>query len=682
MIEALRRKGDRLFADVKGSMELAEQVDPEEWHRIIDRFFAILADGVHRFEGTVEPVHRRRHHGALRRADRARGSRAARLLRGAPPARRAPPLRRRAAPRRAGSTSPCASGSTPARSWSARSATTCAWTTRRRATPSASRRAWSSSPSRASVYLTEHTARAGRAASSSSRDLGAFDGQGRARAGARLRARGRRRAAHAPRRLARARLLALRRARRRDARRSRRALTRAREGDGAGRRRRRRAGRRQEPALLRVRSSAAGRAASWSTRRTASRTARRSRSCRCCELLRELLRHRRAGQRRDGAREDRRPRCCCSTRRSRDEPAARLRLPRCSGSRATRRRAMDPEARQRQLFDIVRAWSHAREPREPAVIAARGPALVRRRRARRSSSRCVEALRRARARSSLLELPARVPGAAGWRSPYYQQLAARAARAGRDRASCSMSCSAPIHRSPGSPTRIRERTRRESVLHRGGGAVAGRVGDARGHARARIGSSRRSTSSTMPRDACRPCSAARIDRLAEQREGGAADRRRDRPEFAGADARARRRAVDAAAARATRCRASSTAEFVYRAVALPGARSTPSSIRSRRRSRYRSQLGERRAALHAAVARAIAELDPERVDELAALVAHHWESAGDALEAARWRARAGAWAGLRIRCLARPLAQVRELTDRWTARPRRPGSGWQRASSA
>ena len=42
-----------LFADVKGSMELAEQVDPEEWHRIIDRFFAILTDGVHRFEGTV-----------------------------------------------------------------------------------------------------------------------------------------------------------------------------------------------------------------------------------------------------------------------------------------------------------------------------------------------------------------------------------------------------------------------------------------------------------------------------------------------------------------------------------------------------------------------------------------------------------------------------------------------------
>ncbi len=41
-----------LFADVKGSMDLSESVDPEEWHRIMDRFFRILADGVHRF-GTV-----------------------------------------------------------------------------------------------------------------------------------------------------------------------------------------------------------------------------------------------------------------------------------------------------------------------------------------------------------------------------------------------------------------------------------------------------------------------------------------------------------------------------------------------------------------------------------------------------------------------------------------------------
>lgn len=52
-LEGERKRVTVLFADVKGAMELAEQVDPEEWHRIVDRFFQILTDGVHRFEGTV-----------------------------------------------------------------------------------------------------------------------------------------------------------------------------------------------------------------------------------------------------------------------------------------------------------------------------------------------------------------------------------------------------------------------------------------------------------------------------------------------------------------------------------------------------------------------------------------------------------------------------------------------------
>src|SRR5207249_5087181 len=52
-LEGERKQVTVLFADVKGSMELAEQLDPEEWHRVMDRFFALLAEGVHRFEGTV-----------------------------------------------------------------------------------------------------------------------------------------------------------------------------------------------------------------------------------------------------------------------------------------------------------------------------------------------------------------------------------------------------------------------------------------------------------------------------------------------------------------------------------------------------------------------------------------------------------------------------------------------------
>jgi adenylate cyclase len=60
---------------------------------------------------------------------------------------------------------------------------------------------------------------------------------------------------------------------------------------------------------------------------------------------------------------------------------------------------------------------------------------------------------------------------------------------------------------------------------------------------------------------------------------------------------------------------------------------------------YETQLAERRVATHAAAARAMIELEPDRLDELAALVAHHMEAGGEALEAARWSARAAYWAG-------------------------------------
>src|SRR5205823_8197358 len=60
---------------------------------------------------------------------------------------------------------------------------------------------------------------------------------------------------------------------------------------------------------------------------------------------------------------------------------------------------------------------------------------------------------------------------------------------------------------------------------------------------------------------------------------------------------------------------------------------------------YRTQLGERRSRLHRTVAEAIVELDADRLDERAALIAQHWEAAGEALEAATWSARAAGWAG-------------------------------------
>ncbi|HUE30708.1 MAG TPA: AAA family ATPase, partial [Verrucomicrobiae bacterium] len=60
---------------------------------------------------------------------------------------------------------------------------------------------------------------------------------------------------------------------------------------------------------------------------------------------------------------------------------------------------------------------------------------------------------------------------------------------------------------------------------------------------------------------------------------------------------------------------------------------------------YRSQLAERRARTHGRVARAIAETYAGRLDERAALLAHHFEAAGERLEAARWNRRAARWVG-------------------------------------
>jgi class 3 adenylate cyclase len=53
-LDGERKQVTVLFADVIGSMDLAERIDPERWRSIMDRFFTILCDDVHRFEGTVD----------------------------------------------------------------------------------------------------------------------------------------------------------------------------------------------------------------------------------------------------------------------------------------------------------------------------------------------------------------------------------------------------------------------------------------------------------------------------------------------------------------------------------------------------------------------------------------------------------------------------------------------------
>src|SRR5262249_46217372 len=77
---------------------------------------------------------------------------------------------------------------------------------------------------------------------------------------------------------------------------------------------------------------------------------------------------------------------------------------------------------------------------------------------------------------------------------------------------------------------------------------------------------------------------------------------------------------------------------------------------------YRSQLAGRRAGVHTGVARAIEALHPDKLDERAALLAHHWEGAGEAAMAAAWHGRAADWVGARDRkAMDRLWRQVRTL---------------------
>jgi adenylate cyclase len=77
---------------------------------------------------------------------------------------------------------------------------------------------------------------------------------------------------------------------------------------------------------------------------------------------------------------------------------------------------------------------------------------------------------------------------------------------------------------------------------------------------------------------------------------------------------------------------------------------------------YGSLLSPARRHTHAAIAGALQELDPDDLDEQAALIALHSEAAGETLEAARWHARAAVWAGFNDPAAAQSHWQtVREL---------------------
>src|SRR5262249_45048151 len=55
-LEGERKQVTVLFADLKGSMELLADRDPEEARKVLDAVLTLMMDAVHRYEGTVNQV--------------------------------------------------------------------------------------------------------------------------------------------------------------------------------------------------------------------------------------------------------------------------------------------------------------------------------------------------------------------------------------------------------------------------------------------------------------------------------------------------------------------------------------------------------------------------------------------------------------------------------------------------
>lgn len=80
---------------------------------------------------------------------------------------------------------------------------------------------------------------------------------------------------------------------------------------------------------------------------------------------------------------------------------------------------------------------------------------------------------------------------------------------------------------------------------------------------------------------------------------------------------------------------------------------------------YETQLKSDRAELHRRLATALQQRDPDSLDENAALIAEHFEAAGDLRAAFGWHMRAGAWAQARdIRSARNSWERARTVADR------------------
>jgi class 3 adenylate cyclase/tetratricopeptide (TPR) repeat protein len=329
--------------------------------------------------------------------------------------------------------------------------------------------------------------------------------------------------------------------------------------------------------------------------------------------------------------------------------------------------AMEPEARQRLLFELIRRVVQLRGRREPTVTLLEDLHWF-----DGGSNAFLVPLVEARSGTrALLVVNFRPEYRADWmQKSYYQQLPLRPL-GGEATDELLRELLGADPSLAGVAARIRERTAGNPFFIEEVVRALEEAGDLAG-ARGAYRLARPVETFTVPATV-QAVLAARIDRLAEREKGVLQTAAVIGQEF-GEDLLGRVSGLPEPE-RAAALRTLVTAEFLYASALFPEAEYTFTHPLTREVA-YGSQLGERRAHLHAAVATALEARDPDRLDERAALLAHHWESAGDALRAARWHRRAATW--LRRSAFAearRHLERVRALVAELPDAPERAELG-------
>jgi adenylate cyclase len=316
---------------------------------------------------------------------------------------------------------------------------------------------------------------------------------------------------------------------------------------------------------------------------------------------------------------------------------------------------MGPEARERQLFDVVRRLARARSTREPAVFLFEDLHWF----DRASDAFLENMVEAAPGNRSLLLLNFRPEYHAPWmQRSYYQQLPLLplgpeataelfADLLGPD-ASLRPLIERVQERTGGNPFFIEEIV--QSLVETG--VVAG----ARGAYRLVTPAAEVGLPATV-----QSVLAARIDRLPEREKQVLQAASVIGKQFS--EPILRRVAELGDGELPAALHALTSAEFLYEEALYPEAEYAFKHPLTQEVA-YRSQLAERRARVHAGVARAIEELESRRLGESAALLAYHWEQAGEAREAAKWHRRAAEWVGTNNSVEAlRHWGSVRALMD-------------------